>query len=96
VSPQAYLRTNIDGAFNVLEAARACGVEKVVLTSTSEIYGSAREIPMGELHPVHCQSPHAASKVAADQPGLRYHRSFGSAPGKKNRFSSTRSAREFT
>jgi dTDP-glucose 4,6-dehydratase len=77
VSPQAYLRTNIDGAFNVLEAARVCGVEKLVLTSTSEIYGSAREIPMSELHPVHCQSPYAASKAAADQLGLSYHRSFG-------------------
>jgi dTDP-glucose 4,6-dehydratase len=52
-------------------------VEKVVLTSTSEIYGSARAIPMDELHPVHCQSPYAASKVAADQLGLSYHRSFG-------------------
>jgi NAD dependent epimerase/dehydratase len=77
VSPQAYLRTNIDGAFNVLESARATSVERVVLTSTSEIYGNAREIPINELHPVNCQSPYAASKAAADQLGLSYHRSFG-------------------
>jgi len=77
VSPQAYLRTNIDGAFNVLESARAASVERVVLTSTSEIYGNAREIPIHELHPVNCQSPYAASKAAADQLGLSYQRSFG-------------------
>jgi dTDP-glucose 4,6-dehydratase len=77
VSPQAYLRTNIDGAFNILEAARATVAEKVVLTSTSEIYGTAREIPMNELHPVDCLSPYAASKAAADQLALSYFRSFG-------------------
>ena len=77
VSPQAYLRTNIDGAFNVLESARAASVERLVLTSTSEIYGNAREIPINELHPVNCQSPYAASKAAADQLGLSYQRSFG-------------------
>jgi dTDP-glucose 4,6-dehydratase len=77
VSPQAYLRTNVDGAYNILEAARASGVERVVLTSTSEIYGSAKELPMNELHPIDCQSPYAASKAAADQLGLSYFRSFG-------------------
>jgi dTDP-glucose 4,6-dehydratase len=77
VSPQAYLRTNIDGAFNVLESARAAGVEKVVLTSTSEIYGAAKEVPMSELHPIDCHSPYAASKAAADQLALSYYRSFG-------------------
>ena len=77
VSPQAYLRTNIDGAFNVLESARATGAEKVVLTSTSEIYGAIKEIPMNELHPIDCHSPYAASKAAADQLGLSYYRSFG-------------------
>jgi len=77
VSPHAYLRTNIDGAYNILEAARAGGVQKVVLTSTSEIYGTAKELPMNELHPIDCQSPYAASKAAADQLGLSYFRSFG-------------------
>lgn len=77
VSPQAYLRTNIEGACNVLESARVSGVEKVVLTSTSEVYGTVKEIPMNELHPVDCRSPYAASKAAADQLGLSYHRSFG-------------------
>jgi len=77
ISPQAYLRTNIDGAYNVLEAARACSVERVILTSTSEIYGTAQELPMNELHPIDCRSPYAASKAAADQLGLSYFRSFG-------------------
>jgi len=77
VSPQAYLRTNIEGAYNVLESARMSGVERLVLTSTSEVYGNAREVPINELHLVNCQSPYAASKAAADQLGLSYHRSFG-------------------
>jgi dTDP-glucose 4,6-dehydratase len=77
LSPQAYLRTNIDGASNILESARANDVEKVVLTSTSEIYGAAQDVPMNELHPIDCHSPYAASKVAADQLGLSYYRSFG-------------------
>jgi NAD dependent epimerase/dehydratase len=77
VSPQAYLRTNVDGAFNVLESARMSSLERVVLTSTSEVYGAACEIPINELHPVNCQSPYAACKAAADQLGLSYQRSFG-------------------
>jgi NAD dependent epimerase/dehydratase len=76
VSPQAYLRTNIDGCFHVLEAARFHDVERVIVTSTSEIYGTAQRIPMDETHPVNCQSPYAASKAAADQLALSYHRAF--------------------
>ncbi len=76
-SPQAYLRTNIDGACNVLESARANGTENVIVTSTSEVYGTVKEIPIDELHLVDCQSPYAASKAAADQLALSYHRSFG-------------------
>jgi dTDP-glucose 4,6-dehydratase len=75
-SPQACLRTNVEGTLNILEAARANGVEKVILTSTSEVYGTARDAPMSETHLVDCHSPYAASKTAADQLGLSYHRSF--------------------
>lgn len=77
VTPQAYVRTNVDGALNVLEAAREHGVARVVLTSTSEVYGSARQVPMDETHPVRSQSPYAATKAAADQLALSYHHAFG-------------------
>lgn len=77
VTPQAYVRTNVDGALNVLEAAREHGVERLVLTSTSEVYGTALRAPMDEAHQVRCQSPYAATKAAADQLALSYHRSFG-------------------
>jgi NAD dependent epimerase/dehydratase len=77
VTPQAYVRTNVDGALNVLEAAREREVERVVLTSTSEVYGTALHAPMDEAHPVRCQSPYAATKAAADQLALSYHKSFG-------------------
>jgi dTDP-glucose 4,6-dehydratase len=77
VTPQAYVRTNVDGALNVLEAAREYGAGRVVLTSTSEVYGTARYTPMDEAHPVRAQSPYAATKAAADQLGLSYHSAFG-------------------
>jgi dTDP-glucose 4,6-dehydratase len=77
VSPQAYLRTNIDGGYNVLESSRLRGLEKVIVTSTSEIYGTAQRSPMDETHPLNCHSPYAATKVCADQLALSYHRSFG-------------------
>src|SRR5579871_3075 len=77
VSPQAYIRTNIDGGYHVLESVRLRGLQKVVVTSTSEIYGTAQHCPMDENHPVNCQSPYAATKVSADQLAFSYHRSFG-------------------
>jgi NAD dependent epimerase/dehydratase len=77
VSPLAYVRTNVDGTLNVLEAARARGVARVVVTSTSEVYGTAQLCPMNETHPLSCQSPYAATKAGADQLALSYHRSFG-------------------
>jgi dTDP-glucose 4,6-dehydratase len=76
-APLSYLKTNIEGTYNVLEAARRCGVERLVVTSTSETYGSARYVPMDEDHPQCPQSPYAATKVAADQLALSYHLSFG-------------------
>lgn len=75
-SPDTYLDTNIRGTLNVLQAARALGVERVVHTSTSEVYGTAQRVPIDELHPIIGQSPYAASKIGADQMALSFHRSF--------------------
>ena len=76
-SPDTYVETNIRGTLNVLQAARALGVQKVVHTSTSEVYGTAQVVPIGEDHPLQAQSPYAATKIAADQLALSFHRSFG-------------------
>lgn len=76
-SPDTYVDTNIKGTLNVLQAARETGVEKVVHTSTSEVYGTARYVPIDEEHPLQAQSPYSASKIGADQMALSYHRSFG-------------------
>ena len=77
VATRSYVDTNVIGALNVLEAARDMGIERVVHTSTSEVYGSAQRVPMSEDHPVVGQSPYSASKIAADQLAIAYHRSFG-------------------
>ncbi|HEX5479272.1 MAG TPA: SDR family NAD(P)-dependent oxidoreductase [Dehalococcoidia bacterium] len=76
--PQEVIDTNIIGTTNVLLAARELGtLGRVVLTSTSEVYGSALRIPMDEEHPLQAQSPYSATKIAADALGLSFHRSFG-------------------
>lgn len=75
-SPGAYVETNVVGTLNVLEAARSIGDVRVVHTSTSEVYGSARHVPIDEEHPLHGQSPYSATKIAADQLALSYWRSF--------------------
>lgn len=77
VSPLAYVRTNVEGTYNILQAARECGVERVVHTSTSEVYGTAQYVPIDEAHPINPQSPYAASKASADFLALSYQRSFG-------------------
>lgn len=77
VSPVAYIRTNVEGTYNVLQAAREVGIRRVIHTSTSEVYGSARYVPIDEDHPLQAQSPYAASKIAADQLALSYYRSYG-------------------
>jgi UDP-glucose 4-epimerase len=77
VAPQSFLDTNATGTLNVLEAARRHGVARVVQASTSEVYGTPATLPIRETHPLNAQSPYAASKVAADQLALSYHRSFG-------------------
>ncbi len=76
VSPQAYIRTNIDGTYNVLESARLHNTKNVVVTSTSETYGTAQYIPIDESHPLVGQSPYSATKIAADQLAVSYYRSF--------------------
>jgi len=77
VAPRSYITTNVLGTLNVLEAAKACGVEKVVHTSTSETYGTAIYTPIDENHPLQGQSPYSASKIGADKLAESYYRSFG-------------------
>jgi dTDP-glucose 4,6-dehydratase len=74
---QSYLRTNIEGTFNVLQAARDSGSERVLCTSTSEVYGSAQYVPINEEHPLQAQSPYSASKIGADKLAESYFLSFG-------------------
>ena len=76
-SPLAYIKTNTEGTYNVLEAGRKLGLERIIVTSTSEIYGTAQYVPIDEKHPYNPQSPYAASKAAADHLALSYYRSFG-------------------
>jgi NAD dependent epimerase/dehydratase len=76
-SPLAYIKTNIEGTYNALENARDLNIENIVVTSTSETYGTAQFIPITEDHPLVGQSPYSASKIAADQLALSYWLSFG-------------------
>ena len=76
-SPRSYLDTNARGTLNVLEAARRSGTPRIVCTSTSEVYGTARSVPIDESHPLQAQSPYSASKIAADKLAEAYHLSFG-------------------
>jgi len=76
-SPSSYVRTNIEGTLNVLQCALNNGVKLVVHTSTSEVYGSARCVPIEESHPLQGQSPYSASKIGADKLAEAFHLSFG-------------------
>lgn len=76
-SPDTYVDTNVKGTLNVVQAARELGVSRVVHTSTSEVYGTARFVPMTEDHPLQGQSPYSASKIGADQIAMSFHASFG-------------------
>lgn len=76
LSPRDVYDTNVGGTLNVLEAARHCGVERIVITSTSEVYGTPLYLPIDEKHPLQGQSPYAASKIAADKLAESYHLSF--------------------
>lgn len=75
-SPDSYVDTNIKGTLNVLQAARALNVKKIIHTSTSEVYGTAQYAPIDENHPLNPQSPYAATKSAADQLALSFYSSF--------------------
>lgn len=75
-SPDSYLETNIKGTLNVLQAARELGLQRVIHTSTSEVYGSARFVPITEEHPLQGQSPYSATKIAADQMAMAFFNSF--------------------
>ena len=76
-APRSYVQTNVVGTLNVLEAVREHGCDRLVHTSTSETYGTARTVPIAETHPIQAQSPYAASKVGADKLVESYHASFG-------------------
>lgn len=75
-SPESYVETNIKGTLNILQACRDLGVEKVIHTSTSEVYGTAQFVPITEAHPLQPQSPYSATKIAADQLALSFCNSF--------------------
>jgi len=76
-SPDTYVDTNVKGTLNVLQAARELGVKRVVHTSTSEVYGTARFVPITEEHPLQGQSPYSATKIASDQLAFSFYTSFG-------------------
>ncbi len=76
-SPDTYVDTNIKGTLNVLQAARELGVQRVIHTSTSEVYGTAHFVPITEDHPLQGQSPYSASKIGADQLAYSFFASFG-------------------
>lgn len=76
-SPDTYVDTNVKGTLNVVQAARDLGIDKVVHTSTSEVYGTARFVPITEEHPLQGQSPYSATKIGADQIAMSFYSSFG-------------------
>ena len=75
-SPDTYVDTNIKGTLNVLQAAREQGIKRLIHTSTSEVYGTARFVPITEDHPLQGQSPYSASKIGADQLAFSFYSSF--------------------
>ncbi len=75
-SPDTYIDTNIKGTLNILQAARSLNVERIIHTSTSEVYGTARFVPITEEHPLQGQSPYSASKIGADQLAYSFYTSF--------------------
>ncbi len=75
-SPLAYIKTNVEGTYNILQAGRELNIEKIIHTSTSEIYGTAQFVPITETHPINPQSPYAASKASADLLAITFYRSF--------------------
>lgn len=77
VSPLAYIKTNLEGTYNILESVKNLNLNQVIITSTSEVYGTAKKLPIDENHSLNAQSPYSASKIAADNLALSYFNSFG-------------------
>lgn len=77
VAPDSYVDTNVKGTLNICQAAKENGCERVIHTSTSEVYGTAQYVPIDEKHPLQPQSPYSASKIGADQMALSFHLAFG-------------------
>ena len=75
-SPDSYVDTNIKGTLNILQAARELGTKRILITSTSEVYGTAQYVPIDELHPYQGQSPYSATKIGADRLAESFYRSF--------------------
>jgi NAD dependent epimerase/dehydratase len=75
-SPDTYVDTNVKGMLNILQAARELGVSRLIHTSTSEVYGTAKFVPITETHPLQGQSPYSATKIAADQLAFSFYSSF--------------------
>ncbi len=75
-APDSYVKTNITGTLNILQAARELETQKIIHTSTSEVYGTAQFVPITEEHPLQGQSPYSATKIGADQMALSFYRSF--------------------
>ena len=76
VAPNSYVETNVNGTLNICQAAMENGVERVIHTSTSEVYGTAQYVPIDEKHPIQPQSPYSASKIGADAMAMSFHNSF--------------------
>ncbi len=76
-SPDSYIDTNVKGTLNILQACRDYNIERVIVTSTSEVYGTAQYVPINEKHPLQGQSPYSASKIGADKIAESFYRSFG-------------------
>ncbi len=75
-SPQSYIDTNITGTYNILKSTQKNNISKILITSTSEVYGTAQTVPIKENHSLNAQSPYAATKIAADQLALSFYKSF--------------------
>lgn len=75
-SPESYVQTNVTGTYHVLNSSRRAGVDRIVHTSTSEVYGTARSVPIDETHQLQPQSPYSATKIGADMLAMSFHHSF--------------------
>jgi nucleoside-diphosphate-sugar epimerase len=75
-SPQSYIDTNITGTYNILKSSQKNNISKIIITSTSEVYGTVQKVPITENHSLNAQSPYVATKIAADHLALSFYNSF--------------------